>query len=181
MAPLGTRLAITVVALLALSIRSSYPNILPSDSVTFALLVLAAFPWAGYLIHTAELPGGWKLKFRELEKKTNELQDEIDRTSTRIDSLFIASMSSLALNNLRKIASGSFGSYYRGQGLTWQLLYFASMGYVSFKCRGVDEIPVNGEEPTKLNLSDYVLITDLGREYLALRELVEKRKLQSKM
>ena len=175
MSPTLVRVIVSAGALIALGVRYYRPYFLVSDALTLGLLVVVILPWAGYLFDSAELPGGWKFKFRELEKKTDALQDQAEKSRQRIDSLLIASMSPLALSNLQKLASGNFGSFYRGQGLTWQLLYFASIGYISFKCRGIDEIPVNGEEPVKLNLSDYVDITDFGREYLALRDVLVKR------
>jgi hypothetical protein len=175
------KVIVSIAALGALLVRVLRRDLIPADAVTVTLIVAAVLPWLGALFDTAEFPGGWKFKFRELENRTNELQDEVEKTRRRIDDLFVSAMSPLALQNLGKIASGNFGPYFLGQGLSWQLLHFASIGYISFKCRGIDEIPQNGHQPKELNLSDFVEVTDLGREYLALRELIDRRRQTSKV
>jgi hypothetical protein len=175
------RIIISIGALLVLFVRGIFPTFLPTDAVTIGFLVAAVLPWLGMLFDTAELPGGWKFKFQKLEAQAKQLEEKIDNSRDRIDNLFIGAMSPLALNNLRKIASGNFGPYFLGPGLQWQLLYFASLEYILFKCRGIDEIPQNGHEPKELNLSDYVEISTIGQEYLALRELIDARKQKSKI
>jgi hypothetical protein len=176
------RLIITIGAISAAIAHMLWPKFVP-DAITAGLLFLAILPWLAPIIKSIEVPGVGKLELQvqEVRQRQDRLQEEIEKTRSRIDNLVIASMSPLALQNLRKIASGNFGSFYRGQGLTWQLLHFASIGYISFKCQGIDQIPTNGEEPVKLNLSDYTAITQLGLEYLALREIIEKQQLNSKV
>jgi len=173
------RILVTVIALGVAIVHVFWPTTFVPDFLTSVLLAIAFLPWLTPLFKTIEIPGVGKFELiqqqvQKVQERQEELKEEIDKTRSRIDKLVIASMSPLALGNLQKIASGNFGSFFRGQGLTWQLLHFHNIGYISFKCRGIDEIPQNGEEPVKLNLSDYVVITQLGLEYLDLRKLVNK-------
>jgi len=64
------------VALLVLRLR--YPSFVPSDAVSFGLLILAFLPWASSLIKAAELPGGWKIEFRELKERVDQQQELIN-------------------------------------------------------------------------------------------------------
>jgi hypothetical protein len=175
---------ITIIALCIAIAHMVWPATVVPDSITGVLLAIAILPWLAPILRSMEIPGVGKFEFvqqqvQRVQEQQEKLKEEIDKTRSRIDKLVIASMSPLALNNLQKIASGDFKNYFRGQGLTWQLLYFENIGYISFKCRGIDDISVNGEKPVQLNLSDYVAIKPLGLEYLALREVVNKRQTDS--
>lgn len=64
------------IALLVLRLR--YPSVVPSDAVSFGLLILAFLPWASSLIKAAELPGGWKIEFRELKERVDQQQELIN-------------------------------------------------------------------------------------------------------
>ncbi len=171
---------ITVGALSAAIAHMLWPKFVP-DAITAGLLFIAVLPWLTPIIKSIEVPGVGKLELQvqEVRERQHQLQEEIEKSRYRIYNLVIASMSPLALQNLMKIASGNFGPFFRGQGLTWQLLHFANIGYISFKCRGIDDIPVDGERAG--NLSEYVEITNLGKEYLILRENIEKQQLNYKV
>jgi hypothetical protein len=172
MRPVYVRSLITIVVVIVIFGRRFYPHVIPSDPLSLGLLVLALLPWAPYLLDAAEFPGGWKFQFRALAQKADKLQSQMDQTRARIDNLVIKAISPLALRNLEKIASGKFGSYYLGEGLKSQLLYFAAIGYIDFKVAGIDLIPKNGEQPENLELSDFVKITQFGLEYLELRRIL---------
>lgn len=43
------------------------------DSVTLGLLLLAVLPWLGFLLQRVELPGGWKVDFREVRAAEREI------------------------------------------------------------------------------------------------------------
>src|SRR5947207_1124643 len=78
-------------------IRTWKPGFLPSDAMGLALLVLIALPWLDVLIKAAELPGGWKIEFRDLQQKV-ELQQEI------INNLVRYSMSASIFHHLCGLA-----------------------------------------------------------------------------
>ncbi len=46
------------------------------DSVTLGLLLLAVLPWLGFLLQRVELPGGWKVDFREVRTAEREITRE---------------------------------------------------------------------------------------------------------
>ncbi|BCJ47375.1 hypothetical protein GCM10010168_17330 [Actinoplanes ianthinogenes] len=59
------------------------------DAVTLALLVVAVVPWLGRIFARVELPGGWKLEYREfkrsVERELTEKQQQVRELSQRID------------------------------------------------------------------------------------------------
>ncbi|GAA4605215.1 hypothetical protein BJY16_005300 [Actinoplanes octamycinicus] len=59
------------------------------DAVTLALLVVAVVPWLGRIFASVELPGGWKLEYREfkrtVERELTEKQQQVRDLSQRID------------------------------------------------------------------------------------------------
>lgn len=64
--PILLAVVITVVGLSFAAARLRWPD-LKIDAVTIGLLVIAALPWLPMILESAELPGGWKLIFREPE------------------------------------------------------------------------------------------------------------------
>lgn len=72
------RIAISLLAIVLLFLRRLYPGIVPTDAAGIGLLVVAALPWIFNLISEAELPGGWKVKFREVAQEQRRQADEIE-------------------------------------------------------------------------------------------------------
>ena len=60
------KIGITVISVLLILIRLIWPN-LNIDSITLGLLAVAVLPWLSILIESAEFPGGWKIKFRNIK------------------------------------------------------------------------------------------------------------------
>lgn len=67
MKPRATKWVITVGALLVVGVRMIWPA-LAIDAVALGLLGLAVLPWLSGVIKSAELPGGWKVEFRDLQE-----------------------------------------------------------------------------------------------------------------
>lgn len=65
------QLIVTIGALAAALAHVLWPDI-AIDSVTIALLTLAAIPWLVPLFKSLETPGGWKFEFQDLEKTTEK-------------------------------------------------------------------------------------------------------------
>ena len=63
-----TRLLVTAVALVAVAGHLIWSN-LKVDGVVVAMLVIALLPWLGNVFESLELPGGWKLKYREIQQQ----------------------------------------------------------------------------------------------------------------
>jgi hypothetical protein len=80
----------------------------------------------------------------------------------KIDVLLAISMSRWQIEHLAKLASGRYGRYEKGRGLENDLRHLRDHGYIYVDRIG--DIPSRGED-----LSEYVEITDAGREFLRLR------------
>jgi hypothetical protein len=72
------RIGISFCALALLVRHKLEPGLLPSDTIGIALLVVAILPWVLSVISEAELPGGWKVKFREVAEEQQRQADEIE-------------------------------------------------------------------------------------------------------
>jgi hypothetical protein len=66
-----TRLVVTAVALAAVAGHLIWSN-LKVDGVVVAMLVIALLPWLGSVFESLELPGGWKLKYREIQQQLEQ-------------------------------------------------------------------------------------------------------------
>jgi hypothetical protein len=54
------------------------------DAVTFGLIIVAILPWLSELIESAKFPGGWEIKFRDLEKAAEKVTSDAPEKSTEI-------------------------------------------------------------------------------------------------
>jgi len=63
---LPLKLLITLGAILAIILHALKPD-LRIDGVTLGLLIVALLPWLSAIIESAEFPGGWKIKFRDVQ------------------------------------------------------------------------------------------------------------------
>jgi hypothetical protein len=61
------RLVVSLGALVLAIIHLTWPS-LSIDATTLALIVIAILPWIAPLVKSLELPGGWKVEFKELQK-----------------------------------------------------------------------------------------------------------------
>ena len=76
------RIAISLVAISVAILRIKFPE-MKIDINTIILIVIAALPWLTGIIDTAELPGGWKFKFKSLK----ETAEKAERTGLVSSSL----------------------------------------------------------------------------------------------
>ena len=61
------KIIISVAALALIVSRWVWPK-LDIDAISIGLLIVAALPWLSSILESAKLPGGWEIKFRDLEK-----------------------------------------------------------------------------------------------------------------
>lgn len=101
------------------------------------------------------------------ETKINAMNKKIATTKARTDKLFLLSMSESMYKNLKKIDSGSFGPYEIREGLERELSHLRDTGYIQFD--RIRDIPFQGN-----NLSEHVKVTKFGKQYIELRDSVEK-------
>lgn len=73
--------AVSLVALLGAVAHVIWPG-LKIDAITVLLVVVALVPWLGELLESIELPGGWKVKYRDLQQR----QDALERTTEEASS-----------------------------------------------------------------------------------------------
>lgn len=73
--------AVSLVAILGAAAHLVWPG-LRIDAITVLLLVVALVPWLGDLLESIELPGGWKVKYRDLQER----QDALERTTEEASS-----------------------------------------------------------------------------------------------
>lgn len=145
------------------------------QAVIVALLLLPLLVYGTVSGRISELtgPGGWGAKFAALET-------EIEKTKSRIEELFLLSMSEVAFSNLTKLHDGWTGDYWLDpdlrSGLATELNHFKLLGYIEFNWKegvfGVGNVPKGNQQ----NLSRYIGLTDLGREYVrARREILAQK------
>ena len=79
-----TQITITVVALLIIGIHLKWPE-LKIDSITLTLLLIAVVPWLSQIFKSLELPGGWKIEFRDLQN-AKKRADEAGLLSGKVKS-----------------------------------------------------------------------------------------------
>lgn len=102
----------------------------------------------------------------KLENKLSTISKKLATTNTRIDKLVLLSLSESMYKNLKKFAAGNFGAYEMSDGLEREIYYLRDIGYV--EVGRIRDIPHQGN-----NLSEYVKITDLGKQFIELRKSIE--------
>ncbi len=70
-----TRLLVTALALAVAAVHLIWPG-LKVDGIVVALVVIALLPWLGAVFESLELPGGWKVQYRKIQRQLNEAQAE---------------------------------------------------------------------------------------------------------
>lgn len=53
------------------------------DVITFGLIVVALLPWLSTLIESAEFPGGWKIKFRDVQAAGSKITEGAPASSEK--------------------------------------------------------------------------------------------------
>lgn len=144
-----------------------------------AALVIAIAAVAGLLILSPRVfdlieltvsNTGLTAKIRDVEKKVDQAKQEIEQTGQKIDQIFAQTMSPAMFENLRKLSSGDFGKYStESSGLLRELRHLRDVGYIEVE-GALGNLPREGE-----NLSQYVRVTPVGKEFVALRESLQER------
>lgn len=106
--------------------EARWPNFLPANSLTLVLIVLAVLPWLDSLVKTAELPGGWKIEFRELKV-------EVARQQEIINSLVRFSLSASIFHHLCGIALLRTYRYFDNETNRRELYFLRDNGFIQPK------------------------------------------------
>ena len=72
---LWLKVLLSMIAILAIIARMLWPEI-KIDSITLVLIVLALLPWFSEIIESAKLPGGWEIKFRDMQKAAEKVVEQ---------------------------------------------------------------------------------------------------------
>ena len=67
---------ISVISLGLVVVRLVWPQ-LDIDVATLALLLVAILPWLGGVFSRVELPGGWRLEYRELAERVERTERDV--------------------------------------------------------------------------------------------------------
>jgi len=155
------KVAFTVVPLALLAAHTRWPDLLPANSVTLALLVLAVLPWLDSLIKAAELPGGWKIEFRELKADVARQQDIIN-------ALVKYSMSASIFHHLCGIALLRTYTYVDNEANRRELYFLRDSGFIQPR-PGIDFLDF-GAGVHGRNLVEVAEPTPIGWECVRLRQ-----------
>jgi hypothetical protein len=107
------------------------------------------------------------LELGALQKKVANVTKELGDLNARVSVLFLSTMSLPMYVNLKKLASGHFGSFQKTKGLQRELYHLRDIGYIDV--RSITDIPAEAA-----NLSDYVSITETGQRFVSLRMELER-------
>jgi hypothetical protein len=102
------------------------------------------------------------------ENKLNGINKKIGTSKSRIDKLVLLSMSKSAYDTLKKISSGTFGAYKMSENVERDIYFLLDLGYIN-SVEKIRNIPYEGS-----NLSEYLKITDVGKQFIDLRKSVEE-------
>ena len=105
------------------------------------------------------------LEFSELRQRVQRVEHNVDNLQERVSNLFLLSMSGPMYRNLRKLATGRFGPYEKSDALARELRNLRDQGYI--EVWSIREVPKTGDE-----LSEHVKVTEMGREFVSLREMI---------
>lgn len=98
-----------------------------------------------------------------IAKRVDDVERQVNALSDTVSKLFLYTMSGPMYTNLKKLASGEFGSYEKGDALVRELYHLRDIGYI--RVQSIRGLPVTGE-----NLSDHVRVTPAGVQFVELRD-----------
>jgi hypothetical protein len=78
---LWLKVLLSVIAISAIIGRMLWPEI-KIDSITLGLFILALLPWFSEIIESAKLPGGWEIKFRDMQKAAEKVVEQVSQQAT---------------------------------------------------------------------------------------------------
>src|SRR5262249_32595599 len=107
-------------------------------------------------------------QIRDLESRQETAESKIKETENRIDHIVAYTMSDSMFSNLKKLSTGRFGRFRTGSGLRRELRHLRDIGYVTVK-GSIGNLPKEGD-----NLSDFVTIKPIGKEFVDFREALKE-------
>ena len=164
---LAIKFGITILALGLLAVLRGLK--LETNPTDWGLVVIAFLPWLAYVHDSAELPGGWKVKFREMK-------DEADRQRAEIESMkFLIShfVTDDEAKHLNKIANGDLFPFVRSDETPFfeqELRRLRSYRLIEGQPgKGIRTLEKEGGD-----VKSHFRVTSRGRDYLKLRAEMEE-------
>jgi hypothetical protein len=105
----------------------------------------------------------------ELRKEVASVRKELSDVNEKISNLFLTTMAPGIYYNLKKLNKGHFGHYNKSRTLERELYHLRNIGYIDVG--SISNIPETGQD-----LSEYVHVTETGKLFVELREMVEKER-----
>lgn len=152
------RAAISALAVGVLVARQWHPDLLKPDWTTLGLLIVAVLPWTYTLIDSAELPGGWKVRFRQLQAAVDEQQRALAEQQRIINEYVKYSLSASIFDHLCGIALLHEYTYHDGASSRREMYFMRDcgllrpkgMGFLDFDARLDGRNLVEIAEPTEI-------------------------------
>ena len=162
----GLRLLISAGALALLWTQIAAPQ-LRLDAVALGLVVLAVLPWLSSIIESAKLPGGWEVKFREVEREQVKQREDLDLVLKFLLENFV---SAHELVHLEKLAAGTPFPFKKSDAFEAELRRLLGLGLIARRRgKGVRSLLQSGDD-----VQNHLEITARGREYLQHRSTLAK-------
>ena len=105
-----------------------------------------------------------------LESRQETTESRINETERRIDRIFAYTMSENMFSTLKKLSTGKFGPFQNNRMLRRDLRHLRDIGYVTVN-GPIGDLPGEGD-----NLSEFVTVTLVGKQFVQLRETLETDK-----
>jgi len=161
------KLLISVGAFIFILIHLLAPTV-PVDAITIGLLIVVILPWLSTLIESAELPGGWKVTFREIQAEQKQQRSDLD-TLKFLVSHFVTDDE---LAHLKKLSQGDLFPFKVSAETGFfekELRRLRALGLIAgHPGKGIGSLLKQGGD-----VKEHFFVTDRGMEYLRLREQVE--------
>lgn len=156
-------------AILLLIIHLVWPQ-LQIDAITLGLALFAALPWLPAVLESAELPGGWKVEFRELAAQQSKQQSDIDTLKFLVGHF----VSDYELNHLRRLASAEPFTIKKDNSSSFfenEMRRLRALGLIAgYPGKGIRSLFQSDGD-----VKQHFYITENGREYLKLRQQVDEQ------
>ncbi|MGC3989305.1 MAG: hypothetical protein QM796_06435 [Chthoniobacteraceae bacterium] len=158
-----SKIIVTTCALLLVVVNQLYPL----NPLSFGLLILAFSPWLAQFLKGAELPGGWKFEFKEVQEKQVQQGKDIEYLKFLIEGFLTDS----EFQHLKKLSApepfmvrvDQTSSYF-----ATELRRLRALGLIACPpMKGIRSLLI--DDGRERNVKDHFQITDKGREYLAFR------------
>jgi hypothetical protein len=158
------KLAISLGAVLLLAAHIAFPRVRLEPSA-LGLAALAVLPWLSSIIDSAKVPGGWEVKFRQVQDEQMKQREDLDGV---VRFLFESFVTRDELVHLEKLAAGSPFPFRPSPEFEKELRRLIGLGLIARKPgRGIRSMFEAGDDVRK-----HLDVTDRGREYLQRRNQI---------